>query len=168
MTNILLQELEAWKRELILYNQLSRGVLDNDTQTKYYITIYCVNAIIRELEELINMNHEEKEKFKIKNEVIKLYKAPRKTAQGVQFDAFYTILNIPVKGEENLGPQLKFINVYFDDVVDTSKFESEGALLVAKDKMKRPYIYEIRENGKKPYIYIYDIVDYVGEGDMGK
>lgn len=114
------------------------------------------------------MDHEEKEKFKIKNEVIKLYKAPRKTAQGVQFDAFYTILNIPVKGEENLGPQLKYVNVYFDDVMDTSIFESEGTLLVAKDKMKRPYIYEIRENGKKPYIYIYDIVDYIGEGDMGK
>ena len=114
------------------------------------------------------MEKEEKKNFKIKNEVIKLYKAPRKKADGTPFDAFFTFLNLPVKGEENLGPQLKFINVYFDDVIDTSIFESEGTLLVAKDKMKRPYIYEIRENGKKPYIYVYDIVDYVGEGDQGK
>lgn len=164
MKEIIKRELEAWRYELKIYDALRRGSNSIENQTKYYIMSYCTSAIIRELEELTEMIEDEKKAFKCKNQVLKLYKTVRKDSNGELFDAFSTVLYLPVKGEENLGPQLKYLNVYFNDGLDTSKFENEGTLLVAKDKMKRPYIYELRENGKKPYVYIYEYIDYVGEG----
>lgn len=73
-----------------------------------------------------------------------------------KFKTYYTPCKILVKGEEEKGKQLKFLNVKFKDG-KTPKYKV--SILVATAYV--PYIYEIKEdeNGNKnyPFVYILDI-----------
>lgn len=98
-----------------------------------------------------------------KNVVYKLYSKWLKDKNGEPFLSFFTTLNLLVEGEENLGPQLKKIRVLFDDNINKEQFEGGGTLLLDPDKMTRPYIYKISENGKYPYIWINEVIDFIPE-----
>ena len=161
---ILESELDAWAVELAFYeNFLKRGVMDQDKREKIFLASYCCYAIIRELEELKEMLPVEHEKMKIRNSIYKIY--PRKFEEnGVISYGFFTYLSLPVEGEENLGPQIKSIKIYFNkDNIDSQKFKNGGTILVSNEKHKRPWIYKKSENGKWPYIWIDEVIDFIEE-----
>lgn len=160
---ILEKEAQAWASELPLYDPfLFRAIITPKERAKYEGFKYAILGIIKEIEELKGMYKVEIEKCKMKNEVYKIF-SKKFINNGVESYGFYTYISIIVEGEENLGPQVRGLKVYFNrDNVDTSEFKNGGTVLVAKDKVKKPGIYKL-VNGKYPYIWIDEIVDFVGD-----
>lgn len=106
------------------------------------------------------------EEEKIKYRVVKLYTRTFESTNGEDAIGFYTFWPVFVENEENLGPQIKGIKIYFNkDNVDTKMLRYGDTLLVEKDKMKIPK-YKI-VNGKYPYIWIDAIEDIMHEEEQG-
>lgn len=159
--NIIEQEAQAWASELKYYNFfLTRSVLTPGEREKLLLFQFTITAIIRELEELRGLFKVEMEKEKIKNRIIRIW--PRQFKEnGVISYGYFTYEDFIVKNEENMGPQVRSIKIYFNrENVDSSRFKNGGFILVAKDKMKKPYIYEIKD-GKYPYIWIDEVIDFM-------
>lgn len=155
------REAQTWASELKYYNLfIERSTLTPGEREKLLLFQFTITAIIRELEELRGLFKVEKEKEKIKNRIIKIF-SKQFDNNGVVDYGFYTYEEFIVKGEENLGPQIKGIKVYFNkDNIDKSRFKNGGFILVAKDKMHKPWIYEIKD-GKKPYIWVDEVIDFM-------
>ena len=163
MLNELIEsEAQSWASELQLYNLIfERGTLSHEDRLKLFYFRFMIHAIIRELEELKGRFKVEMEKAKIKNRVVKIWPRPFTKENGDIEYGYFTYEDFIVKGSENLGPQVRSIKVYFNrENIDTSSFIYGGVVLVAKDKMKKPWIYEIKD-GKYPYIWIDEIVDFM-------
>jgi len=158
---ILEKEAQAWASELPRYDPfLFRSILSPEEKIKYHGFKYAIIAIIKEIEELKSLYMVELEKMKIKNKVYKIF-VKKYEEKGQETFSFYTYISIVVEGLENLGPQVRAIKILFNkENIDSSRFKNGGTLLVAKDKVKEPYIYKI-VNEKKPYIWIDEIVDFV-------
>lgn len=162
INNLLDHEAQAWASELNYYNLiLTRAQTTPGERGKLFYFVYMIQAIIRELEELKGRFKVEMEKEKIKNRVVKIWPRTFTDQNGAISYGYFTYEDFIVKGQQNLGPQVRSIKVYFNkEKVDTSSFINGGVVLVAKDKMKKPWIYEIKD-GKYPYIWIDEIIDFV-------
>lgn len=161
MNSFIEQEAEAWSEEAKRYDMYrERGDLppssDHDFFMASYMCYFMAECLKRDFLERFN-------DYMSKNVVYKLYSKWLKDKNGVPFLSFFTTLNLPVEGEENLGPQLKKIRVLFDDKINKDQFEGGGTLLLDPNKMTRPYTYKISENGKYPYIWINEVIDFIPE-----
>ena len=159
--DIIEREELSWISEIHYYDLfIKRSVLTPGEREKLLLFQFTINGIIRELEELKGIIKVEKEKEKVKNRIIKIFSKQFDNNGDVDY-GFYTYEEFIVKGEENLGPQIKGIKIYFNkDNIDKSRFKNGGFILVAKDKMKKPWIYEIKD-GKYPYIWIDEVIDFM-------
>lgn len=161
MINFIYQEAQAWSEESEKYNMyVERGELSpsqkHDFIMSSYMCYFMAECLKRDFLERFN-------DYMSKNEVYKIYSKWLTDENGDKFLSFFTVLNIPVEGEENLGPQLKRIRVLFDDNIDSKKFEGGGTILLEQGKFTRPYIYKKSESGKWPYIWINEVVDFIPE-----
>ena len=159
--NIIEREAQAWASELKHYDLfLKRSLLTQEEKSKLLLFEFSITAILRELEELGGLFKVEMEREKIKNRVIRIW--PRQFKEnGVISYGYFTYEDFIVKGEENLGPQIRSIKIYFNkNNIDSSRFKNGGFILVAKDKMKKPWVYEIKD-GKYPYIWIDEVIDFI-------
>ena len=155
------KEAQTWASELNYYNLfIERSALTPGEREKLLLFKFTITGIIRELEELKGFIKVDKEKEKVKNRVLRIF--PKKfNNNGVVEYGYFTYEDFIVKGEENLGPQVRGIKIYFNtNNIDKSRFKNGGFILVAKDKMKKPWIYEIKD-GKYPYIWIDEVIDFM-------
>lgn len=85
---------------------------------------------------------------------IKLIAKQKQTKEGKKFVVFYTFMNLPVRGEEEKGLQLKAVNVSFTaDCNNAGTIKRSGTIYVNEEDIDIPSIYSVREdkNGKKKY-----------------
>lgn len=161
MNSFIEQEAEAWSEEAKRYDMYrERGELSPSQKHDFFMASYMcyfmAECLRRDFLERYN-------NYMSKNEVYKIYSKWLVDKNGNNFLSFFTVLNLPVEGEENLGPQLKRIRVLFDDNIDSKKFEGGGTILLEQGKFTRPYTYKKSENGKWPYIWINEVVDFIPE-----
>ena len=165
MNNFIEQEAQAWSEEAKRYDMYrERGEISpsqaHDFFMASYMCYFMAECLKRDFLERYN-------DYMSKNEVYKIYSKWLKDKNGEPFLSFFTVLNLPVEGEENLGPQLKRIRVLFDENIDSKKFEGGGTMLLEQGKFTRPYTYKKSENGKWPYIWINEVVDFIPERKEG-
>ena len=84
-----------------------------------------------------------------------IYSTKKETTQNGKkrsFIAFYTKMDILVKGEESKGLQTKSITCKFTKDVDTSKIK-RGIIEVKDENINSPYVYEIKKDDEGKDIY---------------
>jgi len=160
--NYLLNDYRYFEQQLIKYNNMS--IRGNYTKDQLRILSYCQLSCYSIKEYIHFLRVESLKDYKLNYEGFRIRgkQQPRQDGQGF-WPNFYTIMKIIVKGEENLGPQEKIVNLKFAPTVDTS-YLREGYLTVEKCKRTKPKIYEIKinEKGQKvyPYIWIEEIFSF--------